>query len=100
METLTREQLKKLKAAAHSLKPVVQIGQKGLTGPVIAAIAKALEDHELIKIKFMEYKEEKRTLADEVTRETESHLIDIIGNIAILYKRNELSENDNDIGEN
>ena len=48
----------------------------------------------------MEYKEEKRALTDEVTRETESHLIDIIGNIAILYKRNELSENDNDIGEN
>jgi RNA-binding protein len=88
MEKLTHEQMKKLKAAAHSLKPVVQIGQKGLTEPVIAAIAKALEDHELIKIKFLDYKEEKRELADEITVKTGSSLVDIIGNIAIIYKEN------------
>lgn len=92
METLTHEQLRKLKTAAHSLKPVVQIGQKGLTGPVITAIAKALEDHELIKIKFLDYKEEKRELLDEIVLKTGSRLITVIGNIAIVYKENEQSK--------
>ena len=55
MNTLTGAQKKKLKSIAHSLKPLVLIGQKGLTGTLVDSIHKSLDDHELIKIKFMMY---------------------------------------------
>ncbi len=48
-----------LSRKAHGLQPVVQIGKAGLTEPVAAAVDKALEDHELIKVKFVNSKDEK-----------------------------------------
>ena len=92
MKKLTVSERKKLKSRAHHLKPVVQLGQKGLTQALTAAIDKALKDHELIKIKFMEFKDEKRIIADEIAEKTESSIIAMIGNVLILYRENE--END------
>ncbi|HOO71998.1 MAG TPA: YhbY family RNA-binding protein [Spirochaetota bacterium] len=89
MQPLTREQLKLLKSRAHGLKPVIQIGHKGLTDAVIAATIKALEDHELIKVKFLDFKDEKMELAARLAAETDSSLVTIIGNIAVIYKMNE-----------
>lgn len=89
METLTPRQRKTLKSLAHGLKPVVQIGQKGLTPAVLAAIARALDDHELIKVKFLDFKDEREALAAGIAADTAAHLVGIIGNIAIMYRRRE-----------
>ena len=88
MTELNGRQKRKLKSLAHNLKPVVQIGQKGLSEGLIKAVNKALTDHELIKVKFVDFKEEKRELAAEVCGGTGSILVDMIGNIAILYREN------------
>ena len=48
---LTAAERKALKAKAHKLDPVVQIGTKGLTDEVIAEIDRALCAHELIKVR-------------------------------------------------
>jgi RNA-binding protein len=88
MDSLTYSVRKKLKAQAHHLKPVVMIGQKGLTDSLIKSIDKALFDHELIKIKFIDFKDEKKELADEIAEKTASIIIGLIGNILILYKEN------------
>ena len=48
---------------AHGLQPVVHIGKLGLSDEVVAAVDKALEDHELIKVKFVNFKEERDELA-------------------------------------
>ena len=73
---------------AHHLKPVVMIGKEGLTPEVVAAVEKALEDHELIKVKFLDFKEEKKAISQDIATRLEAFLVRIIGNIAIFYKQN------------
>ena len=75
-----------LRREAHGLRPLVQIGKNGLTEQLYAALEHELDAHELIKIKFMEFRDEKRELAEELAERTRSTLIGIIGNIAIVYR--------------
>ena len=86
MKTLTNSFKSQLKKLAHKLKPVVLVGQKGITDTLIQAVDKALEDHELIKIKFIDFKDEKIDLTDKIVQATDSVLVNLIGNIAILYR--------------
>ena len=69
------------------MKPLVIIGQQGVTDTVIQAINDALDLHELIKIKFNSFKEQKKELAAEIEQQTRSELLGIIGNIAIYYRQ-------------
>lgn len=91
---LTSAQRKELSAQAHNLSPVVIIGQAGVTDGVIGKIAESLKAHELIKIKFNEYKEEKQDLSSQIAAACEASVVRIIGNVAILYKENEEKEED------
>ena len=84
---LTGNQRKKLKSNAHHLKPIVQVGQKGLTETLIKSVDEALESRELIKIKFIEYKNEKKELSVKIASETGAEVIGSIGNIVILYRK-------------
>lgn len=86
--TLTGKQKAKLKAQAHRLKPVIQVGRAGVQEPQINSIKRALHEHELIKIKFLDYKDHKKEIAENIARETASEIIDIIGNVLILYWEN------------
>jgi RNA-binding protein len=87
MDPLTPRQIRNLKKQAHSLKPRVQIGRNGLTEAIFANIDKILNDHELIKIKYLAYKTERTTITAKIAAKTESHIIHEIGNTAILYRR-------------
>jgi RNA-binding protein len=53
---------KKLRAEAHTLKPVVMIGQSGLTAAVVAEIEQAFDSHELIKVKIRAEREERKLI--------------------------------------
>lgn len=86
MEPLTGTQKRRLKSLAHHLDPVVYIGKQGITDSLIQATVQALADHELIKIKFVDFKEEKKELIGEVTARTGSALVQIIGNIAVVFR--------------
>ena len=92
MIDLNSKQRKLLEKAAHPLSPFVIVGQEGATDGVSAMLSRQLESHELIKLKFNEYKEEKRELATGLAQATDSTLVRIIGNIAIFYR--ESSEDD------
>jgi RNA-binding protein len=87
MNELNSSQRKYLKKQAHSLKPVVQIGKLGLTDNVIQSVDLALSAHELIKVKFGDFQDQKHDLAAELTTATASELVTIVGNIAILYRQ-------------
>ena len=83
------KQQQRLRAEAHSLKPVVLMGEKGLTENVMLEIDLALASHELIKVKAGRLpKDEKQALADQITKSTKAELVQIIGNILILYRKN------------
>lgn len=87
MDPLTPRQIRTLKKQAHSLKPRIQIGRNGLTEATIANIDKTLNDHELIKIKYLAYKTERETITAKIAHKTDSHIIHQIGNTATLYRR-------------
>jgi RNA-binding protein len=78
-----------LKGLAHALEPVVYIGQNGITEAVERSINEALDAHELIKLKFVEFKkkEQKEQISKGVEERTGCELVGIIGHIAIFYRR-------------
>jgi RNA-binding protein len=84
--TLTSGQRKHLKSLAHPLKPVVQVGQSGVTEGLVAAVNQALLDHELIKVR-LHRPENKRHMAEELTAKTGAHLAGLIGHTVILYRQ-------------
>jgi RNA-binding protein len=71
---------------AHPLQPVVHIGKNGLSDEVVAAIDKALDDHELIKVKFVQLKDEREDVARQVADQLDMTLVRVVGNIAIYYR--------------
>lgn len=86
MDKLKGSQKKYLRSYAHHLKPLVIIGAKGVTEQLIGSVDLALKDHELIKVKFGEFKEAKKEISEEIAKATGSELVGLIGNIAILYR--------------
>lgn len=79
---------KALRAQAHSLKPVVLIGQSGLTDPVINEIEIALDSHELIKVRIRAEKEDREIIRDQIINATGAELIQSIGQIIVLFRNN------------
>lgn len=74
---------------AHDLKPVVMIGRNGMSDQIIKAVEEALNAHELIKVKFVDFKESRYDLADVIAEKTGALLVRILGNIAIYYREQE-----------
>lgn len=93
MIELTSKQRKILEKAAHDLQPVVIVGGAGVTDGVMSMVASSLKAHELLKIKFNEYKDEKVELTQDICAKCDATLVRIIGNVAILYKEAEKEEN-------
>ncbi|MGD2116701.1 MAG: ribosome assembly RNA-binding protein YhbY [Acidobacteriota bacterium] len=87
MSRLTGTQRKRLRGLAHSLKPVVHVGQHGLTESVLEEVGHALEAHELIKVKLAGDRDERRRTAEEIARRSGAALAGTIGTLAILYRR-------------
>ena len=82
-------QKKYLKGLAHKMKPTVFIGQKGLPRSVVDAVEASLEKHELIKVKFIDFKEKdsKQEMAGMLENKTGATLVGMVGHIAIFYRR-------------
>lgn len=81
-------QKKQLKAKAHSLKPVIIVGQAGLTESVLQEIEITLDTHELIKIKIRAEKEQRNQTRDQIIIKTQAELIQTIGQIIVVYRKN------------
>lgn len=79
---------KKLRAEAHTLNPVVMIGQSGLTAAVLTEIEQALDSHELIKVKIRAEREERKLISEKICADTGAELIQVIGQIAVIYRLN------------
>ena len=78
---------KRLRAAAHALKPVVMIGQRGYTAAVVEAIDEALGDHELIKVRLRGVeRDERESLVEEICKDLEAEFVGLVGSVAILYR--------------
>ena len=89
--TLRGYQNRYLRGLAHGLKPLVLIGQKGITDSVTDSISRALADHELIKIKFLDLDDrgQKKTMLGEIAERCHCAVAGVTGNTAILIRPHE-----------
>ena len=92
MIELTSKQRKYLEKEAHDLQPVVIVGGAGVTEGLIQMAENSLAAHELIKIKFNEYKDEVKELTAQICESCNATLVRIIGFTAILYREAEEPE--------
>ncbi len=84
---LTGKQRSYLRSLAHPLKPVVQIGQSGLTDAVLSAIDGALVTHELIKVRVTGNDElDADELSVEIAKRTRSIVAQVIGKTVVVYR--------------
>lgn len=84
---LSTDQKKRFRKIGHQLKCIVTIAEKGLTENVLAEIERALEDHELIKIKCNVLdRDEKVALLEAVSDETGAELAQVIGKVGLFYR--------------
>ena len=79
---------KKFRAEAHTLKPVVMIGQSGLTAAVLAELDIALNTHELLKVKIRAERDDRKLIIEQMCTEACAELIQTIGQIAVIYRLN------------
>ena len=86
MIEINSKQRKILEKLAHDLQPVVIVGGAGVTDGVLKMTKNSLTAHELLKVKFNEYKDEKIELTNQICDYCDANLVRIIGNVAILYK--------------
>jgi RNA-binding protein len=84
---LSKQDMQHFKAIGHHLKPVLQLGDKGLSDRLIEELNLRLEDHELIKVKVAgRDRDDRDSIILELCQKTGAALIQRIGNIALLHR--------------
>lgn len=84
---LSNDDKKRFRAIGHKLKPIVAVGGKGPTESVLAELERALEDHELIKVKLaaME-REDRQQVIEHICQQTGAELVQSIGRTVLLFR--------------
>ena len=78
---------KHYRSIGHNLKPIVTVAQKGLTDNIRREVDRALNEHELIKIKLITSdKSEKKKLSNEICRELNAECVQRIGHMVLVYR--------------
>jgi RNA-binding protein len=87
--SLTDSQKKYLRRLGHPLNPIVLVGRQGITANVVAELQRALNDHELVKVRARVGNRETRdAVLVELSRASSSELVFQIGNVGLFYKKN------------
>ena len=84
---LTNAEKRELKARAQHLEPMVKVGHAGVSDAFLRSLDTALTQHELVKIKFTDFKEQKHELAPQIAEKTGSEIIAQVGNVAVYFRR-------------
>jgi len=69
------------------MKATFKVGKDGLSQQFINALTEAFQHHELLKVKFDEFKTEKKELTPKLAEKTNSHLVTRVGNVVVLYRK-------------
>lgn len=86
MIPLSNAQIRTLKGQAQRLKATLKLGKEGLSAGFLAALDDALKHQALVKVKFDEFKDQKKELAPQLAQKSGSHLVMRVGNVAVLYR--------------
>ena len=89
MKTLSPAERKLLKARAHALRPVIMVGNQGLSAAVLKELETGLKAHELIKIRVSDDDRDLRqALLGEICGRTGASPVQHIGKILVVYREN------------
>ena len=83
---LSNAQKRDLKARAQKLEPVVKLGHAGMSPAFLQSLDQALAQHGLVKMKFTDFKAERKTLTQKIAAETRSELVMQVGNVAVFFR--------------
>jgi len=85
---LTNNQKKHLRSLAHDLRPIVMVGQQGLSDAVLAELELTMTKHELLKIKVRANdRDEKQQIVDKILNFSKAAaLVQVIGGVLIIYR--------------
>ena len=87
--SLTNSQRRYLRGLAHDLKPVIQLGAKGITPSLLTEFEMSLSHHELIKVKIpAEDRADFATMAQQLAESAQAEVVQTIGRTAVYYRRN------------
>ena len=86
MSGLDGYQRRYLRSLGHRLKPVVVVGKRGLSAELLSKVRAELAAHELIKVRFAEFKSERGPLAAEMAASCQSEVVGTVGNTALLFR--------------
>jgi RNA-binding protein len=78
--------LAELKARAHHAQPLIRIGHDGVTEKLLKAMNEALDHHELVKVKFMALKDQKKLLSRVIEAKTDSVMVQRVGHTATYWR--------------
>ena len=78
---------RELKARAQLLDPILKLGHAGVTDAFIQSLGQALDHHGLVKIRFTDFKDQKKALAVEISARTGAELIARVGHVAVYYRQ-------------
>ena len=84
-----QQQKKHYRAIGHQLSPIVTIAGNGLTEQVLTELERALDDHELIKVRITAYREGRKQLLAMLLEKTEAEIIQAIGGIALILRKSQ-----------
>lgn len=85
---LSQERKKAMRSIGHDLNPIVIVAGNGLSENVLMEIDRALEDHELIKVKYaVGDREIKAEMLKETAQRMRAELVQSIGNIGLFYRK-------------
>ena len=86
MPSIPNSLKRELKARAQTLDPVLKIGHAGVSEAFLRSLGEALDHHGLVKVRFTDFKEEKKTLAREIAERAGAELVARVGNVAVYYR--------------
>ncbi|HWN94541.1 MAG TPA: YhbY family RNA-binding protein [Methylomirabilota bacterium] len=91
-EELSNRELRSLKARAQLLKPMLKVGKDGLSPAFLKAVDETLAHHELVKVKFDEFKEQRKELCPKLAESVSANLIMQVGHVVVLFRRKATAE--------
>jgi len=77
---------KKFRAIGHTLNPAVTVAGNGLSESLLAEINRALDGHELIKVKIVGDREERAEVIEEISQLEATEVVQTIGGVALIYR--------------
>ena len=84
---LSNRELRELKARAQRIKPMLKVGKDGLSPQFLKAVDETLSHHDLVKVKFGEFREQKKELGPKLAESVSAHLVMAVGHVVVLFRR-------------